>query len=131
MVFQVEEIHLKTKMWFHVVCLYDRCPEWKDIDITSLKHPTIILQAYPEAYGAIHAIFVDAYKEPGMAGEVVLDRTAQTVTPVRFVCRATVSFLDPVTSPPSEEIESYYRGDEQVSRSCKGRLLDQQWWYVG
>ena len=132
MVFRVEETHLRTKMRFHVVCLYDRCPpEWKDIDIKSLKHPTIILQAYPEAYGAIHAIFVDAYKGPGLAGEVVLDRTAQRVTPVRFICRATVSLLDTVTSQASEEIESYYRGDEQVSRSCKGRLLDQQWWYVG
>ena len=106
--FRVEETHLRTQMWFHVVCLYDRCPpEWKDIDIKSLKHPTIILQAYPEAYGAIHAIFVDAYKEPGMAGEVVLDRTAQRVTPVRFICRATVSFLDTVTFQGSEEVESY------------------------
>ena len=132
MVFQVEEMRLNVKMCFLVVCLYDRCPpEWKDIDIKSLKHPTVILQAYPETYGAIHAIIVDAYKGPGMDGEVVLDRTAQIVTPARFICRATVSYVDTGSFQESEETQSYFRGDEQVSRSCKGRLLDQQWWYVG
>ena len=130
--FRIEETHMKNKMSFHVVCLYDNCPpEWKDVDVKSLKQPTIILSAYPETHGSIHAIFVDAYRGPGIDGQVALDRTAQTVTPARFICRAMVSFLDIDSSQSVEEIESYYRGDEQVSRTCKGRLLDQQWWYVG
>jgi hypothetical protein len=121
----------RVEQRFLVVGLYDRCPpEWKEIDLKALKHPTIILQAYPQAYRSIHAIFVDAYEGPGIEGNV-LDRTARVVTPARFICRASVSYMEPLSPQTSDDTASYFQGDELVSRSCKGRLLDHQWWYVG
>jgi hypothetical protein len=129
LVFRVEETRMQWQ--FLVVALYDRCsPEWKDIDLTSLKNPTLILQAYSQAYGAIHAIFVDGYERPGLDGQVPLDTTARLVTPVRFLCRANVNFVEPVAEE-TEDTKAYFRGDEFVSHRCQGRLLDQQWWYVG
>jgi hypothetical protein len=131
LIFRVETAFLKSKTRLTVVCWYDRCPpEWKDVDIKSLKHPTLILQAYPKAYGSIHAIFVDAYEGPGMDGIVEVDPTARSVTPTRFICRANVSVVEPRLEGDEEKV-SYFQGDERVSRSCGGKLLDQQWWYVG
>ncbi|KAH0559665.1 hypothetical protein GP486_003822 [Trichoglossum hirsutum] len=129
MIFRVEGIFLNTKMWFLAISLYDRCPpEWSDIDIQSLKNPTIILQSRPETFGVTHAIFVDAYEGPGIEGPVLLDRTAQKVTPTRFICRMTVGRID---AGVSQEARTYFEGDEQMSCSCKGKLLSPQWWYVG
>jgi len=124
MIFRVETAFLKSRIRLMVVCLYDRCPpEWKDVDIKSLKHPTLILQAYPKAYGSVHPILVDAYEGPGGDRIVEVDPTARRVTPTRFICRANVSVVESKLEE-DEETVSYFQRDERVSRSCGGRLLD-------
>jgi hypothetical protein len=130
LIFRVEAAFMKSKMRLMVVCWYDRCPpEWKDVDIKSLKHPTLILQACFKAYGPIHAIFVDAYEGPGIDGIVEVDPNARSMTPIHFICRASVSVIESRLAEDGETV-SYLQGDERVSRSCGGKLLDQRW-YVG